>query len=109
MSVPAFRGEARLDPASLPLVLAGALAERGVGTLRLSGSNGPARTLTARSTDLPGEVRALLAGGGAVTIEADSPEFDLRADASGRLAWITPDRELADALSSLGVSPDRAR
>lgn len=109
MSAPEFRGEASLEPASLPLVLAGVLAERGVGSLRLSGANGPARTLAARSTDLPGEVRAVLAGGGEARIEADSPACDLRTDASGRLAWITPDRELADALSSLGVSPDRAR
>lgn len=109
MSATEFRGEASLDPVSLPSLVAGALAERGLGSLRLSGAIGPARTLAPRTTDLPGEVRALLAGGGAARIEADSPACELRADASGRLAWITPDRELADALSSLGVSPDRAR
>ncbi|MFO0861291.1 MAG: hypothetical protein U0570_12110 [Phycisphaerales bacterium] len=47
--------------------LAGFLAEHGVGQLIVQTARG-SRTLHARQTDLPAEIRALLASGGALAI-----------------------------------------
>lgn len=60
-----------MEPSAL-IRLSGFLAEHAVQAVHLS-SNGVDRTLTARSTDLPGELASLAARGGTLT----ATELDL--------------------------------
>lgn len=103
------QGEARLDPTQAPTTIAGVLAERGVQSLRLREGVGPFRALAPRATDLPGLLRAALASAGGATLEAESPAVRVELSAGGRLSWVTSDRELADALSSLAAPDEGAR
>ncbi len=104
-----FRGVLPLDGAGALVSLAGALAERGIAALRVERPGEASRTLAARTTDLPGEIGALLESGRPVRLEAASPPFTLELGPPLRGAWVTPDRELADALSSLSAAQERGR
>lgn len=105
-AAPAWTGEAtRRDGAALALV-AGALAERGVREVTLRAGGGPPRALRARESDLPGLLTAALASEGLAVLEAGRPAARIELERGGRVAWVTSDRELADALSSL-AAPDR--
>lgn len=106
---PPRQGQVRLDPLHAPTCIAGILAERGALSLRLREGKGPFRPLAPRATDLPGLLRAALESTGRAMLEADSPGAILELSADGRLSWVTSDRELADALSSLAAPGEGAR
>ena len=85
----ALNGEIPIDPERL----AGTLAELGCRAVRLDG-----RDLSARATDLPGELRGAATG---ATLACDEPALTITLLAD-RWAFSTGDESVASALASLG-------
>lgn len=77
--------------------LAGALAERGIPSLRLV-SPGEDRDLPARRTDLPGLIAAEVARHGQVRLECAELDLVIEATAHG-LQWSTTQASTADLLA----------